>query len=103
MVIQIRPSLLNRPMYNILVHLAEIGLQTHSFGPDCHLSAHGGRLGPDGLHLLLHLLPDTWYAHEGCGTHLSHCVNQGTLRTDRKGAQSQHKHTLKGFVGTKYV
>lgn len=63
----------------ILIHLGQISLQADVFGPGRHLPAHSRRLCSNRLHLLLHLLPDTWDAHEGCGTHLLQGVYQGAL------------------------
>lgn len=64
----------------ILVQLGQISLQTDIFGPGSNFSAHSRRLGSDRFHLLLHFLPDTWDAHEGCGTHLLQGVDQRALK-----------------------
>lgn len=68
----------NKNIY-LLVELAQIGPQTHVFGPGSHFPSHGGRLCSNSFHLLLHLLPDTWDAHEGRRTRLLQSVYQRTL------------------------
>lgn len=68
----------------LLIHLGQISLQADIFGPGSHLPAHGRRLSSDRLHLLLHLLPDAWDAHKGCGTNLLQGVYQRALIEKKK-------------------
>lgn len=64
---------------HILIHLGQVGLQAHVFGPGGHLPAHGRRLGSHRLHPFLHFLPDTWDAHEGRGARLLQGIHQRAL------------------------
>lgn len=74
----------------VLIHLGQISLQTDIFGPGSHLPAYSRRLGSDRLHLLLHLLPNSWDAHEGSGTHLLQGVHQRALVKEKK-KNNKHK------------
>lgn len=73
------------------LHLAEVGLQAHVFGPGRHLPPDGGGLGPDRLHLLLHLLPDAGNAHERRGPDLTQRVGQRTLREGEGGREGERE------------